>query len=83
MQRARARTIANPLTYLWQGFGNRPDEGWAPTSSQILATVALAGLILTGVLPGGGNGRQRCFVCSPSSFHWRRGSPPCSASCRR
>ncbi|MFK4811199.1 hypothetical protein ACI3KW_13435 [Devosia sp. ZW T5_3] len=50
VQRAWARTIANPLTYLWQGFGNRPDEGWAPTSSQILATVALAGLILTGVL---------------------------------
>ncbi|HWU19597.1 MAG TPA: hypothetical protein VN155_18105 [Devosia sp.] len=50
VQRAWARTIANPLTYLWQGFGNRPDAGWAPSSSQILAMAAASGLVLTGVL---------------------------------
>lgn len=50
VQRAWARTIANPLTYLWQGFGNMPDQGWAPSSSQILAMAAASGLVLTGVL---------------------------------
>jgi len=51
VQRAWARQIGNPLTYLWNGLTAWPaTPGQLLTGSQILALAAVAGLVLTGVL---------------------------------
>jgi hypothetical protein len=50
VQIAWARSVGNPFAYLFEGLMRMPEEGFWPTSSQILALAALFGLAMTGLL---------------------------------
>ena len=50
VQRAWARPMGDPFTFVWNALSNFPDTGWLPTVSQQLAIASLAGYVLVGML---------------------------------
>lgn len=50
VQRAWARSVGNPIGVLADALADMPQNGWFPSSPQLLAIAALTGFVPTGIL---------------------------------